>query len=115
MLKTLVLLYATTVKDLLLNEKNSKHAGNLQKATTYLIDRNCNESKKSEVTNFIFVKNAINDTRNLMSRTIKFLNVARIKCWGEQKFLNAAGINCCESKQNQKVPLHDLDLKGSYE
>ena len=50
-----------------------------------------------------------------MSRTIKFLNVARIKCWGEQKFLNAAGINCCESKQNQKVPLHDLDLKGRYE
>ena len=31
------------------------------------------------------------------------------------KSLKVAGINCCKSKENQKVTLHDLDLKGSFE
>ena len=79
MLKTLVLLSATTVKDLLLNEKNSNHTGNLQKATPYFIGRGCCGRKKSQVANFILFKSGIKDARNLMSRTIKFLNVARIK------------------------------------
>ena len=30
-------------------------------------------------------------------------------------FFNVAGINCCESKKSQKVTLHGLDLKGSFE
>ena len=31
------------------------------------------------------------------------------------KFFNVAGINCCESKKSQKVTLHGLHLKGSFE
>ena len=31
------------------------------------------------------------------------------------KFSNVTGINCCKSKKSQKVTLHDLDLKGSFE
>ena len=29
------------------------------------------------------------------------------------KFLNVAGINCCESKKSQQVTLNDLDVKGT--
>ena len=31
------------------------------------------------------------------------------------KFLHLTGINCCKSKKSEKVTLHDLDLKGSFE
>ena len=31
------------------------------------------------------------------------------------KFLKVVGINCRELKKCQKVPLNDLDLKGSCE
>ena len=31
------------------------------------------------------------------------------------KFLNITEINGCESKNSQKVKLHDLDLKESFE